>query len=165
MRTIGLWLTAGLAGVLLWFLIAPRADVQPVLAAEFALANLEGEVVRLSDFHGQVVVLDFWATWCTPCLTSFPVLHALLQPYVGEVLTLLLICLDRTDDPAREYLTEQGFPTELALWGSLQEARAVQHLYGVVGIPWTIVIDRDGVVRYSGHPDRLSEDDLLPWVQ
>lgn len=164
MRTIGLWVTVGLAGILLWFLIAPREDVRPVVAAEFALANLEGEIVRLSDLRGQVVVLDFWATWCTPCLESFPTLHTLLEPYVGNGLALLLICLDRTEDPAREYLMEHGFPPEHVLWGSFQEARAVQALYGVVGIPWTIVIDGDGVIRYSGHPDRLTEDDLIPWV-
>ncbi|HDS29009.1 MAG TPA: TlpA family protein disulfide reductase [Candidatus Acetothermia bacterium] len=165
MRTFGVWLTVGLAGLLLWSVIAPEEVVQPTPAMEFALENLDGDIVRLSDFQGEVVVIDFWATWCAPCLTSFPSLHALLEPYFGEGVRLLLICLDRSADPAREYLADQGFPTQDALWGSLHEARAVQELYSVVGIPWTIVIDRDGLIRYSGHPLHLSEDDLLPWLE
>ncbi len=164
MRTLGVLITAALAGVVLLVLLLPGSPEELLIAPDFDLANLDGDLVQLSQFRGQVVVLDFWATWCTPCLTSFPALHALVEPLRDQGVVLLAVCLDRSEDVAREYLAEHGYGTELALWGSLEKARAVQALYGVIGIPKTFVVDREGFIRYAGHPDRLREADLQPWL-
>jgi cytochrome c biogenesis protein CcmG, thiol:disulfide interchange protein DsbE len=164
MRTAGLILSIALAGVVLLSLLLPGPPAEPKQAPEFSLRSLEGELVSLSDFRGQVVVLDFWATWCTPCLTSFPALHALLEPYVEQGVVLIVVSLDRNEETAREYLIENGYTTDRVLWGSLAEARAVQDLYGVVGIPRTIVIDREGLIRFAGHPDRLDGEVLSAWL-
>lgn len=164
MRTVGLVVTAALAGVVLLALLLPGRPEELRTAPDFDLANLDGDVVSLSQFRGQVVVLDFWATWCKPCLTSFPALHALVEPLRDQGVVLIAVSLDRSEDVAREYLAEQGYGTELALWGSLDEARAVQTLYGVIGIPKTFVVDREGYIRYAGHPERLREEDLEPWL-
>ncbi len=164
MRTAGLLLSIALAGVVLLSLLVPGPPAEPKQAPEFSLRNLEGELVALSDYRGQVVVLDFWATWCTPCLTSFPALHALLEPYADQGLVLIIVSLDRSEESAREYLVENGYGTDQVLWGSLTQARAVQELYGVVGIPRTVVIDREGLIRFAGHPDRLDEQVLRAWL-
>lgn len=134
-------------------------DPEPERAPQFALVSLDGETIRLADFAGRVVVLDFWASWCSPCTKTLPALHALLAPYEDEV-DLLLVSLDKSESAARAAMVAAGYGTSHVLWGSLEEARAVRDLFGVVGIPRTILIDRAGYIRFSGYPTSLSSQDI-----
>src|SRR5687768_9876935 len=99
-RTLGRWT---LGGLLLLGACAPRAaspDASPTAskgarAADFALQSLEGRTVRLSDHLGKdVVMLNFWATWCAPCLGELPKLENLHQTYGPQGFTLLSIAMD-----------------------------------------------------------------------
>jgi peroxiredoxin len=164
MRNVGLLISIALAGILLATLIFSGDELEPKMAPDFALQSLDGETVSLSAFEGSVVLLDFWATWCGPCLKSVPGLHALVDRYQDRGVVLLVVSLDKTAGRARDYLTEHGYTTSNVLWESLDAARAVKDLFGVVGIPRTFVIDREGVIRYSGHPANLTDDDLLEWL-
>ncbi|MFC2077545.1 peroxiredoxin family protein [Candidatus Bipolaricaulota bacterium] len=137
---------------------------EPALAPGFSLVSLDGDVVSLSDYRGQVVVLDFWASWCQPCTKTFPKLHELHGQYADRGVVLLVVSLDRSEEASREHLAENGFPTENVLWGSLAEARAVKDLYGVRGIPRTFLIDREGYIRFSGYPSRVDAEKLEPWL-
>jgi len=117
--------------------------------------NLDGETVRLSDFRGRVVVVDFWASWCKPCTKTLPALHDLLDSYAGDV-DLLLVSLDKSDKASRTAMEDAGYGTNNVLWGSLEEARAVRDLFGVVGIPRTFLIDQEGFIRFEGYPTSLT---------
>ncbi len=164
MRNIGLLVGIAVAGLLLATLLFSGGEKVPEMAPDFSLESLDGETVTLSELRGNVVVIDFWATWCSPCLRSFPSLHAVVDRHQDRGVILLLVSLDKTAKRARDYLVENGYPTENVLWESLDAARDVKALFGVVGIPRTFVIDRDGFIQHSGHPGRLSDADLLEWL-
>jgi len=163
-KDLGLWLILGaallaIAGGLIGF-----GERPPELAPAFSLVSLDGEVVSLSDYLGRVVLLDFWASWCKPCRTTFPAVHALAEEYADRGVVLLVVSLDASEENSRDHLLVEGFPTHNVLWGSLEEARAVRNLYGVVGIPRTFVIDRDGLIRFDGYPRNLTGADVEPWL-
>jgi len=161
MKNTGILLSIALAAVLLALVAFSIGDPEPKLAPDFRLLNLNGEEVVLSQFRGNVVVLDFWATWCAPCLRSFPDLHDLVARYEDRGVFLLVVSLDKSEARARDYLIEHGYPTENVLWESLDAARGVKALFGVVGIPKTFIVDREGYIQYSGSPSNLTEDELL----
>jgi thiol-disulfide isomerase/thioredoxin len=117
------------------------------------LTSLDGDSVALSDFAGHVVIVDFWASWCVPCRSSMPGLHALWKGFRDRGVVLLGVNLDRTEAAARGFLAANGYEEMVALWDSRQ---AVATLYRVSGIPHTLVVDTQGIIRFSGHPVRLT---------
>lgn len=157
---LGIAVVAVLVGV---FAFSPGDDT-PVVAPEFSLESLDGDIVSLSSYRGRVVVIDFWATWCKPCLTSFPRLHHLVEQVGEEDVAMLVVSLDKSASRARTYLEENGYATSNVLWESLEASRGAKELFDVVGIPHTFVIDREGLIQYSGHPNRLSREELEGWL-
>ena len=118
----------------------------------------------MSALRGKLIILDFWASWCQPCTKTLPWLDELAVRLADRDVVLLAISLDRTEKAAREYAAAHGLSTNSVLYGSLDEARGVKDLYGVVGIPRTFLIDRDGFVRFSGGPLGVTEDLVAPWL-
>ena len=163
-KDVGIWIGLALVGVTAAVLLLNGGTATPEVAPEFTLRSLDGTNVSLSQFRGDVVILDFWATWCKPCTTTFPRLHALQEAYSEQGVILVGVSLDRSEQQAREYLVESGYATDTMLWGSLDQARAVKELYDVGGIPRTFVIDREGVIRFAGHPSRLDASALEAWL-
>ena len=98
------------------------------LAPEFTLAELNGGEVALSDFRKRVVVLDFWATWCSPCRASMPGLEALRARYQDKGLVVVSVSLDRSGEDARRYLERNGYEEFIGLWESLAAAKQVARL-------------------------------------
>jgi peroxiredoxin len=129
--------------------IGPRTGQR---APDFTLRSLSGESVSLSDYLGRVVILDFWASWCIPCRTSMPTLHALWREYESRGVVFLGVNLDRSGTEARSYLERNGFSDMIVLWQSLNAAQAVALMFGVSGIPHTLLVDRSGIIRFSNHP-------------
>lgn len=135
-------------------------------APPLSLPNLDGWPVTLSDQQGQVVLLAFWATWCTPCLTELDRIQTLYDARLPG-LVILTVCQESHDtDYVRAFVREKGwnFPV-------LHDAELVTvHRYQVRAVPRTLLLDRGGVVRYDflGYgPDRDAELDaainaLLP---
>ena len=164
MKSIGPLIAIGVAlGVLLLFSI-PQGTTTPVLAEDFTLESLAGESVTLSDYRGQVVILDFWASWCSPCVETLPQLHALQQQYADQGVVLLAVSIDRNVNSATKFVESAGLSKDAFLWESREASLAVKELYHVGGIPKTFVIDRYGYIRFSAHPSYLTPEKLETWL-
>ncbi len=122
----------------------PKAMPSPLLgntAPGFALADLDGEITRLVELRGQPVVLNFWATWCGPCVVEHPVLQTAARRY-GEQVRFLGVIYHDQPSAIRDFLKRR------AAWGpSLIDAGSeVAIRYGVYGAPETFFIDAEGIV-------------------
>ncbi len=112
-------------------------------APDFTLDNRKGENIRLSDHLGEVVMINFWASWCAPCRQEMPLLEDLHKKYQMMGFTLLGVNVDEAREDA-EKLLEQipvSFPV------LFDTDSAVSRLYSVKAMPTTILIDRDGQLR------------------
>ena len=112
-------------------------------AIDFALLNLTGQQIFLSDFRGKVVIVTFWATWCPPCRTEIPELNNVYLDLKGEGVEVLAIDVRESHDVVNEFVQDMGmnYPVLLDSRGHLAYA------YGVRGIPTSFFIDRQGILR------------------
>jgi len=119
------------------------------LAPDFSLRNLKGNYQSLDSFSGQVVVLNFWATWCVPCRVEMPSFEKLYRRYRSEGVTVLAVTLDKNSEQNIKSFIEEY---ELSFPVLLDEEGKVERLYPSMTIPFTYVIDRDGriVARVDG---------------
>jgi len=129
-------------------------------AADFTLPDLNDQEVRLSDFRGKVVILDFWATWCGPCVTEIPHFIELQKEYKEQGFEMVGIAVDREGKEVVLPFVEKHGVDYAVLIGNQQ----VGELYGGVrSIPTTFVIDREGTIskRYVGYREKsVFESDL-----
>ncbi|MBL8271482.1 TlpA family protein disulfide reductase [Steroidobacter sp.] len=115
-------------------------------APDFALRSWQGDNVRLSEHFGEVVLINFWATWCGPCRQEMPLLDEIYGKYRRAGLVLFSVNLDEENnlDAAREMAT-----TLRVSYPVLFDARKeVSRAYQAGTMPLTVLIDREGVVRY-----------------
>lgn len=117
----------------------PEVPWQEGMAPDFTLPGLDGRMVTLSALHGQVVVLDFWASWCWPCQESLPALQALHDRYADQGVVVLAINEEEDRETVEAFLGGRYTFTVL-----LDEDGSVGTAYGVWGIPHTVVVDRQG---------------------
>lgn len=118
-------------------------------APEIALPNPDGEIMRLSDLKGKVVLLDFWASWCGPCRRANPHVVSIYNKYKDDGFTVFSVSLDRNGQKQRwinaieqDNLTWESHVSDLKFWQSEPARR-----YGVTAIPATFLLDREGVIR------------------
>ena len=138
--------TARIALALLVTLASAGADAALVSqrAPDFTLPSAAGPNLRLQEQRGQVVMLNFWATWCGPCRREMPHLNRLYEKYRSAGFLLLGVNIDEDQRNAIGVSTKLGvhFPV---LFDSKQR---VSRLYDLSTMPSTVLIDRDGRVRY-----------------
>jgi peroxiredoxin len=120
----------------------PRLVGQP--APDFALRSLARENLRLSEHLGDVVVINFWATWCGPCRQEMPLLDEFYNRYKLAGLTLFGVNLDDSAERA----TEMARTLKISYPVLFDERKEVSRSYDVGAMPFTVMIDRAGVVRY-----------------
>lgn len=122
------------------FLVAcgEKTDAEHVEDAVFT--DLEGEEVAVSDFEGKVILIDFWETWCSPCLATFPVLQKLREKYPDRF-TVLAVTPGFTDtaEDARKFRAEHDYDFHF-----LMDSNGLNEKLGVEGIPFKVYVDEDG---------------------
>ncbi len=126
-------------------------------APAFALPDLRGRKVALADNAGQVVIVDFWASWCVPCAPMLPALDALARRHQGKV-RVLAIDIDHSRAKGDEFLREYLPDPSPALTILQDPAGDVLSRYGAGGMPAAFVIDAAGVVRFAA--DGYSEEHM-----
>ena len=117
------------------------------MAPDFVLKSSSGENLRLSEYRGDVVMINFWATWCGPCRQEMPLLDELYARYQRVGFNLLGVNIDDDSQRAMRMVDELGirFPV------LFDEHKEVSELYNVEAMPATILVDREGNVRYVHH--------------
>lgn len=141
---LGVMVISALAFGLVWM---QGAKYTPVLvgkaAPDFELKDINGNTVELSDYKGQVVFLNFWATWCKPCQEEMPSMERLHQDLEGKFsdrFVMLAVSIDKSADDIPAFMAKYKltFPVLHDRWGK------VDRIYKIMGVPETYIIDQAG---------------------
>ena len=145
MKTILGFRTAVLATALLATAWPAAAADGAVPAPQFSLASRAGGEVSLADLRGQVVMINFWASWCGPCRQEFPALDQIYAKYKPMGFTLVAINVESEKADAEKFLsaTPASFPI------LFDPDNTVSGKYGVSAMPTTVLVDRQGRVRWQ----------------
>jgi len=150
-RIAAIALALALTGGVVWLMSQP--SVAPPIEAgrrapTFALADLSGGRHALEDLRGQVVLVNFWATWCKPCEDEMPAMERLYQQLRGQGFELLAVSVDDETAPVEEFSGRLGLSFPILH----DAAKEVSRDYQSVRYPESFLIDRDGILveRYIG---------------
>lgn len=133
--------------------ITPIGKMPPVLkigevAPDFVFQSLFGEDksgVKLSSFKGKVIYLDFWASWCKPCLISMPLLNQLRSDLVDNDFEVIAVNLDDNIENGKSFLLNSPVDYPAVVTNN----KHIYELYKLNGLPTSYLIDKQGIVRYS----------------
>lgn len=115
-------------------------------APEYGASTLDGEEVTLASFEGEPVLLNFWATWCTPCRREMPFLQSLHEEYSPEGLQVVGVSVDSraSESQIRSFLDQVGVTYPIL---HDPEGRGMD-VFSVLGLPATYIVGRDGTIRF-----------------
>ena len=143
------------------------------MAPDFDLPLLDGTSLRLSELRGQIVILDFWATWCAPCELQMPVLDAIWrdragrgkdgQPSVADDLMIVGLSVDtKPVAEVEDWVRERGFEYPIAL-----ADHDLAMKFGVIGFPTLLILDPDGGIhtRHVGVLGRPEIESILEEIR
>lgn len=123
-------------------------------APSLKLRSEDGKVVALDSFRGKPVLLDFWATWCGPCVAALPKLAQIYQEAKDKGLVLLTVDQDEEANTAAEFLAKKGYA-----WRNFHDGDGeIERLVGSTGIPRTMLVDGQGKIAYDA--EGMDEDEL-----
>ncbi|HEY9048239.1 MAG TPA: redoxin domain-containing protein [Ohtaekwangia sp.] len=135
-------------------------------APSFQLKDMHGNTVSLSDYKGKIVVIDFWATWCVPCLQSFPAFQLTVDKYKNDPNVVFLFIDTREKSENAEaritkLLEEKKYTFKVILdeKGEDGAQNVTYKKYGLIGVPTKYVIDGEGIIRFEsiGYDPRLTD--------
>jgi peroxiredoxin len=112
-------------------------------APDFTFPDLNGKSVKLSDYRGKVVLLNIWATWCTPCVEEMPSMERLYQKLKGQEFEILAVSIDTSGAEAvLPFMNEHklNFPALVNSNGT------IKNLYQTTGVPESFIIDKNGII-------------------
>ncbi|MBB4081112.1 thiol-disulfide isomerase/thioredoxin [Lewinella aquimaris] len=138
--------------------IASVKDLQPgQKAPTFNVTDLEGQTYSLDSLRGKVVVLDFWATWCIPCIKEIPEIKRIYTKYIeNEGFIIISISLDTDPEIWEKFVNGNGLDWPQVIEsgrkeGSSRHSGTMATMYKAMGVPKYILIDKEGYVRYNSH--------------
>lgn len=137
---------------------AESTEEEQLVAPDFTAVDAEGNEVKLSDYLGKPIVLNFWASWCPPCKSEMPEFNKVYEEMGDEVQFLMVDMVDgqrETKEKGEKYVADQGF-TFPVLYDTKGEA---SYFYGVMSLPTTYFIDKDGYV-ITGAQGAIDEESL-----
>jgi thiol-disulfide isomerase/thioredoxin len=114
-------------------------------APDFWFETAEGQSTSLSDFKGKIVLINFWATWCTYCRMQMPYIEQIYEEWSGEELVVLAINVGESPEDVTSFMQSQGFTHPVLLDSEGQVATR----YGASALPATIFIDKEGLIQYG----------------
>lgn len=124
-------------------------------APEFTLPGLDGQTISLGGFKGKPVMVNFWATWCGPCVHEVPYIQETYEVWSGKGLVILAVNIGESPSQVRGFMQE----SQLSFPVLLDESGEVAEQYGVRGIPTTILVDGEGITRnikQGSYPSRAA---------
>ncbi len=119
----------------------PKEEIE---APDFALQDLNGRRIRLADYHGKVVFLNFFATWCVPCRLEMPSMERLSRTYRDKGLVVLAVDVREGARTVRPFMQE----LRLSFPALLDEDGSVGYVYGIRPLPATFLVGRDGKILW-----------------
>ncbi|MBX3043985.1 MAG: TlpA family protein disulfide reductase [Candidatus Kapabacteria bacterium] len=134
----------------------PKSPMEGQPASDFTLKDLDGKNVTLSQLKGNIVILDFWGTWCHWCVKAMPKLQNVHEKYKGKnVIVLGISCNEREGADPKKFLKDNNIT-----YNSLVLGEQVASQYGVTGFPTLYVISKDGTIltSMSGYSDNMDTD-------
>lgn len=130
-------------------LAADNAKLEPA----FSLPGVNSSQVNLADYRGKVVLVDFWASWCTPCIRSFPWMDEMVEKYGEQGFEIIAINMDQEAILAEKFL--QRYPNKLTIAFDPQGSVAEQ--YEIMGLPNSFILNKQGEIVYKHVGFRLAE--------
>jgi peroxiredoxin len=113
-------------------------------APDFALFSPEGQEISLSDYEGQVILINWWATWCPPCKAEMPAINAFYESYQADGFVVLAVNSQEGASTVKDFIQENGFTFPVLLDSQGQ----VMDRYHVRALPTSFIIDRHGVIQH-----------------
>jgi thiol-disulfide isomerase/thioredoxin len=129
-------------------LLSPKGNLVGSQRPPFSLGSYKGELVTPADFSGKTLLVNFWATWCTPCRREMPMLMDLQREYGAEGLQVVGIALDDVQSVSN-FVQKYGISYPILVGAA--DAMATSAAYGNVEgvLPYSVLVDRDGVIRWQ----------------
>ena len=146
----------------------PSEPSQPVVFAgqqqiiglyrpDFSLADVNGQIRNISEWDGQVIALNFWATWCPPCLKEIPEFIELQTIYADRGLQFIGIALQQAEE-VTDYIQEQGINYPI-LVGDVEVIKLAESYGNHIGaLPYTVIINREGLITFIKHGQLSGKD-------
>lgn len=134
----------------------PPPKMDPVPAPEFTATSLSGEEMTLKKLEGRPVIVNFWATWCLPCVEEMPELEKFYFRKKADGLALLMINLKENKDLVKRWIGSNGFTFDVYL----DETGKLSEDFGIIGLPYTFFIDKKGVIQRK-HMGKLTPEILF----
>lgn len=131
------------------------APIEDSSAPDFSLINIQGELVKLSDFRGQPVLINFWATWCGPCRIEMPTIQDRFERHRDEGFVVLAVDFDEPQEDVATFGEELGLTFNLLL----DPGGKIQNLYRVLGYPTSYFVDSNGIIKVQ-HIGIMTEGQL-----